>query len=116
MSNKGLKKKLDGLWGAFIRARSDNCCEKCGMYGVNAHHIYTRAKECIRWESLNGVALCPWCHTQSSIFSAHLTPDLFMDWLHEDRPKEMNDLKIMKRNNKKLYLDDLKEIEKVLLK
>jgi len=112
MGNSGIKKRLDYLWSALIRNRARDCCEKCGAYGVQAHHIYSRRIECIRWSLLNGIALCPRCHTQSSVFSAHLTPDLFMEWLEQDRPQELEELRDIKRLNEKLYLGDLELLEK----
>ncbi len=34
----------------------------------------------------NGITLCPGCHTFSSVFSAHKTPEAFTRWFKKSFP------------------------------
>jgi len=81
---KGIDGKLDNAWSKLVKLRAGNKCEikLCGKTRyLNSHHLHTRANKAVRWNVLNGVALCPNHHVLSSKFSAHGTPTLFHVWL-----------------------------------
>ncbi len=68
-----LIKILDGLWREAIKLQAGNKCEFCGaprhIKPLHAHHVIPRTNYRVRWEPLNGVALCYRCH---------------MHWAHKD--------------------------------
>jgi hypothetical protein len=87
LTNKGLIKKLDKLWREMVYKKANYLCEFCGAKRLNAHHIYSRSAQHLRWDVENGVNLCPLHHRLSSEFSAHKTPLLFADWIIKKRGK-----------------------------
>ncbi len=81
---KVIDKLLDSAWSKLVKLRAGNKCEIefCGKTRyLNSHHIFTRRNKAVRWNVLNGVALCPGHHTLYSKFSAHATPVLFHNWM-----------------------------------
>lgn len=91
---KRTKKKriLLALWSAIIHKR-DKVCQYCQRTGVlNAHHIFTKSKDCTAFSLANGILLCSGHHTLSSDFSAHKTPRAFFSWLEKQKSKEWVDI------------------------
>jgi len=83
---KGVDGKLDDAWSKLVKLIHGMSCEKCGKESyLNSHHIYSRSKRSVRWDTLNGACLCAGCHTLSSLFSAHKTPLEFTFWIIERR-------------------------------
>lgn len=81
------------LWSQAVRSRAGNKCEVCGrVHGdlnakgnpirINAHHIEDKANYALRFDIMNGVALCPTCHRFGQD-SAHRSPIWFLEWLKE---------------------------------
>ena len=92
-------KVLDGLWSRLVEMRARGRCEKCGaIHGLSAHHIFGRRMLSVRWDKECGVYLCLNCHTASSIFSAHLTPNKFMEWIIEHRGAKRIDALTLRAN------------------
>jgi hypothetical protein len=76
------------LWRTMVKDRAGWKCEYCGIgidegKKLDAHHIYTKKNTNTRWDLDNGMCLCVSHHTFSEIFSAHLTPAEFHEWLLE---------------------------------
>lgn len=84
--------KYDRMWSALVRLR-DGRCLFCGhTKNLAAHHFIRRAVKSTRLLVDNGITLCPSCHTFSSKFSAHKTPEAFRRWFireYPDRAKMM---------------------------
>jgi hypothetical protein len=75
-------KYLDKLWREASLLRYGARCEYCGRTDkLNVHHIFSRAKKSVRWDTDNACILCPLHHCLSSDFSAHLTGMLFYDFI-----------------------------------
>jgi 5-methylcytosine-specific restriction endonuclease McrA len=78
-------KTLDKLWSKKVRELAENKCEICRDYGkLQAHHIVPRSIYAVRWDTNNGVCLCPDCHTKS-VLSAHKNPIWFLDTIRFKR-------------------------------
>ena len=79
---KGIDGLLDKAWSELVKLLAKNRCAFCGSeVSPEAHHIHVRKNMATRWHLDNGICLCSEHHTDSSVFSAHKTPKLFMDWL-----------------------------------
>ena len=59
---------LDALFSTYIRARAKQTCERCGKTyppksrGLHCAHVFSRGKQCVRFEPINAVCLCRGCH------------------------------------------------------
>jgi len=54
---------LDELFRKAIRKRDGKRCRYCLYHkGTEVHHLFTRRKQSVRWDMLNGILLCPRCH------------------------------------------------------
>ena len=83
-NNQLLDKQCEKLWREILLHDARHKCEKCknNRY-LNCHHIITRSIKALRWDILNGIVLCPGCHTLSHKFSAHKTPSDFKIWINK---------------------------------
>ena len=109
-----IKKELDRLWQEAVKKNAKGLCEYCGKKGESAHHFIGRANLSTRWIIENGVYLCNSCHTGSSKFSAHLTPDLFEEWVYDKCPVCYDELMQKKNQILKCNLSNLNQIKKEL--
>lgn len=79
----------DKKWSQLVRDR-DSKCLCCGrqapQYVLNAHHFKGRGIKPTRLMLENGITLCVMCHTWSSTFSAHKTPEAFKRWFMKAYP------------------------------
>jgi len=57
-----------------------------------AHHFKGRSCKATRLMVENGVSLCLGCHTFSSVFSAHKTPEAFTRWFKKSFPDRYRDV------------------------
>lgn len=112
---KLLKRKCLQLWTAKVKALAGGKCEYCGKKTrLNAHHIesYTLNKA-LRYDTLNGVGLCP-THHRFGRESAHHS-FCFMVRLMEKRPIAleylMNHYKDKMDITKEFLLKTIKEFE-----
>jgi len=109
-----IDKKLDNSWSELVKLRAGNKCEikACGKVRyLNSHHIFTRRNKALRWNPINGVALCPGHHTLNSKFSAHATPILFHNWMVENKGQDFIDRLTLKASG----ISKLHKFEKELL-
>lgn len=98
-----LRRKAMKLWTEKVKDIQGRVCAICGSKDgaengntrkdgkpgksfINSHHIEDRTNYSLRWDLLNGIALCPSCH-EFSKNSAHRAPVWFIDWLVANRPR-----------------------------
>jgi len=90
-SKKTKKSWIDLLWAELVKLLAGVRCEYCGKTSyLNSHHIFSRAKLNLRWDTDNGICLCTGHHLLSN-FSAHKSPIEFYEWLKEKRGEEWYD-------------------------
>jgi len=93
-SSKYWKNKATGKWRERVFERDRFRCQICGATNrLNCHHVITASANFFRHNVLNGIALCPRCHTFNwaegdGKISAHGTPSAFTDWMEENRPEQ----------------------------
>jgi hypothetical protein len=116
ISKKSIEKKLDLLWSEAVKIKAGYVCEYCKKSeNLNSHHIISRANKTTRWDLENGVCLDVSHHTFSNVFSAHLTPLEFVDWIYETRgKKEINQLRKESQKKADLSIPHLLEIKAYL--
>lgn len=74
----GIAKRLDALWREVVRERDGAVCVHCHRRAATAvHHIFSRRHNSTRWDPINGVHLCFYCH----IRVAHEDPEVFRDFV-----------------------------------
>jgi hypothetical protein len=83
-NNKPNKSKLtkdcDRLWSIIVRQRDATCLYPgCNRQDLNAHHIFSRRNQSVRFDPENGVALCRGHH----LFWAHSAYEEFRDAIIE---------------------------------
>ncbi len=79
---------IDLLWGELIKLQAGVKCEYCGKTNnLNSHHIFSRSRMNLRWDTDNGVCLCVGHHVFGE-FSAHKAPIDFVEWLKDKRGNE----------------------------
>ena len=76
-----LRNDCDRLFSLAVRKRDGFTCQKCGVENKNVHcaHIFSRRNLRLRFEMLNAVTLCYYCH----IFWSHREPLEFAAWIQE---------------------------------
>lgn len=116
-----IEKQLDEAWSKLVKLKAGNKCEVCGKTtNLNSHHIYSRAKKSLRWNTINGICLCVGHHIGVQ-FSAHKTPIEFIDWLKDKKGEDkMQELRIMANITSKYSVLEkellLKELQKEIKK
>jgi hypothetical protein len=97
-----LRRKALRLWTERVKDLQGNVCAFCGAKDgadngrirkdgkmgksyINAHHVEDKTNYALRWDVVNGVALCP-SHHEFSKDSAHRSPVWFHEWLEKNRP------------------------------
>ena len=89
-STKTITTRLYRKWAEVVKDRAHSKCEVCGepdskAHPLNAHHIMPRQNfSGLRFDPMNGVALCPKCHKFGK-FSAHKGGIWFGSWLSANR-------------------------------
>ena len=107
---KGLDGKLDDVWSYLVQLIYHKNSAYCGKdTHLNSHHIYSRSKRSVRWDTQNGICLCAGCHTLSSSFSAHKTPFEFRDWFLEYEGEDNYNTLRLKANTHKHWTKHEKE-------
>jgi predicted restriction endonuclease len=86
----------DELWRKLIQIEYNNKCPICSHYGIpsenvilNAHHLISRRVFKYRWDTDNGILICPKHHEFDLHISAHTAPWGFEDWVKENLPKKI---------------------------
>ncbi len=107
MTRKGMKRKCDKLFSAYIRSRG--ACEWCGKSDdtLQCAHIFSRRYLVTRWDELNALCLCAGCH-----FKAHHKPLEFAEFVN-DHLGEIRYLKLMKEAKRTIKYIDLEAIIKL---
>jgi len=82
-----LKRKALQLWYKAVKDMHGHVCAVCGSKHpmLNAHHIESKTNSSLKFDLVNGVALCPGCHAFGHN-AAHRTI-FFYEWLAKNRPK-----------------------------
>jgi hypothetical protein len=78
---------LDDLSRRLCKIRDHGLCRRCGKLGLEAHHIYSRRHNALRFNLLNLLSLCPVCHR-----FMHDEPVQARDWLSMEIGVENLDL------------------------
>jgi predicted restriction endonuclease len=88
LSKKSGRNFCDELWGKLVRLECNNQCPICKSLDVssenvilNAHHLISRRVFKYRWDTNNGILLCPKHHEFDLHISAHTAPWGFEDWM-----------------------------------
>ncbi len=109
------KRRLDVLFGEYIRNRADNKCQYCGKSGVRveSHHgVVHRRYMNTRYEPDNCICVCGGCHRFLSDFPA-LNAEFFKKLIGTDRVEQ---LEVLARSQTKPDLDEierkLKDVER----
>ena len=74
---KRLEKECMKLWAEIVKVRAKGVCEypNCNRrQNLNAHHLFTRAKNSTRYDLDNGICLCSYHHTLGAE-GAHRDPE-----------------------------------------
>ena len=111
-ANSKLKRALMKLWSEKVKGRDNYSCVYCGKKEmVNAHHYLSRdiRNSPLKFDTRNGIALCPEHHKFSGIFSSHRSPINFYEWLRKIRPEHYQF--VLDNTDARVDLDD----EKILL-
>ena len=89
MSKKSGRNFCDELWSYLVKKRDGQKCMVCeNDMKPNAHHLITRKVFKYRWDTDNGVTLCPAHHEFDVQFSAHTAPWALEEWMAEHRPEQ----------------------------
>lgn len=82
----------DTIWSLAVRERDYNQCRLlfpgCMVYASDAHHIYGRVHEHLRYELLNGIAVCRLCHNWIES-NDHRTMEIMPDVLGPEQFDEL---------------------------
>jgi len=86
------------LWSQAVLKMDSYRCQRCDSPATQAHHIFSRRYQAVRYEVNNGVSLCYPCH----IYWAHSEHEKFRDfilgWMGEQK---FNLLKLLAYEGKK---------------
>jgi len=83
-----LRNKAYKLWRQAILTKWDSQCVFCGDTVLpNAHHIVPKVFASLRYDSINGIILCPRNHKFNDRFSAHKNSLWFVALLVSRMPK-----------------------------
>ena len=110
-SKKKLEDELDEAWSKLVKLKAGKKCEVCGKTKyLNSHHIYSRGKHSVRWNTENGICLCVGHHVGFK-FSAHKTPTEFTYWLEDYKGKKfMEELKLLANQTANFHEFEMKII------
>ena len=78
------RNRKDKLWRDFCKERDGNKCavdSECSTGPLHVHHIIPREIKAFRWNTDNGICLCPRHHKYSFQLSAHRASFAFMEWM-----------------------------------
>jgi 5-methylcytosine-specific restriction endonuclease McrA len=107
---KKLQKKLDKRaekkqfqeWARIVKEDSFFKCAICGSpTKLNSHHIIPRDVHEYRFDTLNGVALCGFCHKFSITNSPHRNPFVFFLWLRDNHTEQFKYLEELIKQKRK---------------
>lgn len=107
------EKYLLDLFRLAVISHAGNKCEwpDCYITGeeLSAHHFFSRIHNSIKYDPLNGVALCSGHHTGLTI-SAHQSPTIFRSIIINIRGQQWLD-ELTRRKNQVVKANDLFRVE-----
>ena len=99
VSRRSLDKQLDNAWSQLVKLLGNKKCAYCNSEtDLQSHHIHTRKNKSTRWDADNGICLCEDHHNYNTFFSAHQTPNKFMEWMDNFRGREFMETLWIKAN------------------
>lgn len=105
LNKKNGRKICDELWSKIIRLKFDNKCSICASLNeaqeptlLNAHHLISRRSFKYRWNTENGILLCPKHHEFDLNLSAHTSPWSFEQWMQKNR-RQQYEIWLINRND-----------------
>lgn len=111
--------QADVWFSKAVRMRDGNICQNCGK-GPNTEcaHIFGRARKSVRWDMMNAVALCHWCHKYFTANPVTFYDSLlewygegFMDILREKQNAILKTNKELRAEVSKHYRDEVRKKE-----
>ena len=89
------KNFCDELWKKLIHLEYNHECPICKSLGLssedtilNAHHLISRRVFKYRWNTDNGILICPKHHEFDLLLSAHTAPWGFEEWMKNNLPEK----------------------------
>jgi|SRR3972149_5770583 len=106
-SKKYWYNKLDAAMGELVRSKER--CEWCGSTTnqMNWAHVISRSNKALRWDLMNGMCLCSYCHA----WKWHDSPLEGVAWFREKYPERYDYL----MRNKNRFADRTEEDYRTLL-
>jgi len=108
------KKELDKLFSEVVRMRDNYTCQKCGTRNkhVQCAHIFSRSNLSVRYEPLNALTLCYYCHLNW----CHRQPVEWTEWIQNYLGKDKWDTLVVYRNSKRKidYKQKRSELKKII--
>ena len=102
--------KLDKLWSQAVRKR-DGICQRCRKTKASqAAHIFGRSNMATRWDLMNGIGLCYFCH----IIWAHRQPVEFTLWVQSRLKDDFKKLQTKAQGIKQWSLKEMETLERQL--
>ena len=90
-AKKQLCKRADDLWSVAVKSDWANRCAVCGSNGkLHPHHIVPRQFESLRYELMNGIALCVQHHIFDGKVAPHQNAAGWLAWLTDTYPTLAN--------------------------
>jgi transcription elongation factor Elf1 len=111
-----LKKILDDKWSKVIKLRANFQCEWCGKRGISfkdfdAHHIYGKRSNTMRWNLDAGLCLCKLCHMKPHGKQGQRAVEDYWDWVKEYKgAAELERLRLESKRVKKFRLEDYEKL------
>ncbi len=106
LNKKTGKNFCDELWTLLVKTIYNNKCPICESLGLpleekmlNAHHLISRRIHKYRWDTQNGILICPKHHEFDLYLSAHTAPWGFEEWMAKNDPEKYS---IWVKNRKEL--------------
>lgn len=95
LAKKTGKNFCDELWAKLVKLEFDKHCPICAEQGLpleeammNAHHLISRRVYKYRWDTDNGITVCPKHHEFDLMLSAHTAPWSFEEWIKINLPEK----------------------------
>lgn len=89
---------LGSLWSKAVLTQKGSCCYICGRPAGGVHHIIRRSHRVLRFDPVNGLPLCAFCHRKT-----HKIPGWEREFLSQ---KDRDHLDALATVNLKDYLKD----------
>ena len=86
-SKKWIEREALKLWREEVLKRDNGICQVCGNKPnrIHVHHIIPRQIKELKYDVMNGLALCYNCHKVGKN-ACHQNALWFADWLRKNKP------------------------------